>query len=242
MKKNLTPAGLCDNTGTGRNSSPLFSRAPLRSEDDEKETSEEYNARVRAAYEAKMQAYDDSTASYQNQIEIDRLLGEAIAIEESEPDIFINPRMDEVYRKRKLAEVLHMQNVDRGVAPVDRPDATSSFYLPGYDAVRNSDDSGYTATGSTHPEDLRPTKPREPIEMIDRIETKNIEMLPTTTKIPDIIEPSKRKYITSRDGKWKYNLETGEKTRVKTEKVKKYKKPGKRSVRNLVTGGTNRVQ
>ena len=214
---------------------------PFKRVGEQKETVEQYNARIRAEHEAKLQAYDDSTASYNNQIKIDKLLGEAIAIEESEPDIFINPRMDEVYRKRKLAKVLHFQNVDRGVAPVDRPDATSSFYLPGYDAVRNSDDSGYTATGSTHPEDLRPTKPREPIEMIDRIETKNIEMLPTT-ETPDVIEPSKRKYITSKDGKWKYNLETGEKTRVKIQKVKKFRKPGKRSVRNLVTGGTNRVQ
>jgi len=53
---------------------------------------------------------------------------------------------------------------------------------------------------------------------------------------------TKRKYMTSSDGKWKTNLETGEKTRVKTQKIKKFRKPGKRSVKNLVTGGTNRVQ
>jgi len=88
----------------------------------------------------------------------------------------------------------------------------------------------------------KPPKPKpRPIEKVISIEKKDIEMLPTT-KTPDVVKPSKRKYITSKDRKWKYNLETGEKTRVKTQKVKKSRKPGKRSVRNLVTGRTNRVQ
>ena len=227
--------------------SPMFKNVG-----EEKETVEQYNARIRAEHEAKLQAYDDSTASYNNQIKIDKLLGEAY-------DVYTMPlgkgkhySMDpsEYHKKISLAEDLHFQNVERGVYPIDRPGSTTtstigglaiSSSVPGYNTVGNEDDSGYIATGSKHPEDLRPTKPREPIEMIDSIKIKNIDMLPTT-KTPDVIELSKRKYITSDDGKWKYNLETGEKTRVKTQKVKNFRKPGKRSVRNLVTGGKNRVQ
>ena len=206
---------------------------PFKKMGEEEETPEQYNARVRAEHEAKMQAYDDSTASYLNQLEIDKLLGEAFDITKSDPDIFTNPRMDEVYRKRKLAADLQYENMDRGVytdiSDYEKADIGDPFY----------DELEYT--GSKNPDDLRPIKPREPMEMIDPIKIKNIDMLPTT-KTPDVIELSKRKYITSADGKWKYNLETGEKTRVKTQKVKKFRKPGKRSVRNLVTGGTNRVQ
>jgi hypothetical protein len=221
---------------------------PFKQMGEKEETPEQYNARIRAEHEAKMQAYEDSTASYSNQIKIDKLLGEAY-------DVYTMPLgtgdPGEYYEKSSLAEDLHFQNVERGVYPVDRPGSTPtstigglaiSSSVPGYNAVRNENDSGYITTGSKHPEDLRPTKPREPMEKIDRIKIKNIDMLPTTTTVPDIIEPTKRKYITSKDGKWKTNLETGEKTRVKTQKVKKSKKPGKRSVRNLVTGGTNKVQ
>ena len=106
---------------------------------------------------------------------------------------------------------------------------------------------GVAATMEGGPEYFRPKpkpkpkpKPR-PKEKILSIKMKDVEMLPTT-KTLDIVKPTKRKYITSDDGKWKYNLDTGEKTKVKTQKVKKSRKPGKRSVRNLVTGGKNKVQ
>ena len=39
-----------------------------------KETSAQYNARIKAKYEANVQSYNDSTASYQNQVEMDNIL------------------------------------------------------------------------------------------------------------------------------------------------------------------------
>ncbi len=211
--------------------SPMF-----KSIGEEKETVEQYNARVRAEYEAKLKAYDDSTASYQNQVEIDNIMTNLEKDVESydrgfiaEKDTMTSAEYEELNKKHNKeidkneqtmdeAFELHDENVERGI------------YEP----------KGIEWRGERNPEDLRPTKPREPIEMIDRIKIKNIDMGEPT--IPDVIEPSKRKYLTSADGKWKTNLKTGEKTRVKTQKIKKFRKPGKRSVRNLVTGETNRVQ
>jgi len=253
--------------------SPMFKNIS-----EEKETPEQYNARVRAEYEAKMQAYNDSTASYQNQVIIQNKLDEAFNLQLEPGHVSVEDNFDgsgdynnsfHTGEEMLAAGITH----DADGNPID-PDA-KAYYMPEKaltseqiahnektQAKTNQtyekgeeliDDAGdlhdenkkrgiYTEfSPDSNPDDLRPTKPREPYEMIDPIKIKNIDMGEPT--IPDVIEPErKRKYITSDDGKWKYNLETGEKTRVKTQKVKKFRKPGKRSVRNLVTGGTNRVQ
>ena len=81
--------------------------------------------------------------------------------------------------------------------------------------------------------------PRKPLTKIGLKERK-IKLIPTNEKEVELVR-SKRKYVTSADGKTKTNLETGEVTKVKT-KVKRKRRPGKRKVRNLVTGGWNWIQ
>ena len=123
---------------------------PFKQIGGDKETAEQYNARVMAEYESKLQSHSDSTASYGTQIKIDKLLGEAYDIHKEEG------RSKKHREKRDLAGDLHLQNLERGVYPIDRPGSTPSFYIPGYTAVRYPDDSGSIATGSTNPDDLRP--------------------------------------------------------------------------------------
>ena len=210
---------------------------PFKKIGGDKETAKQYNARVMAEYESKLQSHSDSTASYGAQVKIDKLLGEAYDITGNSLE-----HNKEASEKRDLAKNLHFQNLERGVYPIDRPGSTSDFYLPGYNSVRAEDDSGVVATGSTNPDDLRPkAKPVKPeLKQITRMGLKNIDVEGQT--IPSTIEPSKRKYMTSSDGKYKINLETGEKTKVKTKKVEKFRRPGGRKVRNIVTGGYNKVQ
>jgi len=242
----------------------------------EQETTEQYNARVRAEHEAKMQAYNDSTASYQNQVIIQNKLDEATGLETDNsghvPETRYISGQDIVDAGGKVEGINWSKGKDADGNPID-PNTMYTIPIQGVtDEQKASNkviadrtelqyqkgdrliDEAYVLheenkkrgihsedfSFNTNPDDLRPTKPREPMEMIDPIKIKNIDMGEPTT--PDVIKPTKRKYMTSTDGKWKINLETGEKTRVKTQKVKKSTKPGKRSVRNLVTGGTNRVQ
>jgi len=122
---------------------------PFKQIGRDKETAEQYNARVMAEYKSNLQSHSDSTASYGTQIKIDKLLGDAF-------DIHKEKGWSEKYKeKHDLAVDLHFQNLERGVYPIDRPDSTPSFYMPGYDGVRD-DDATTIATGSTNPDDLRP--------------------------------------------------------------------------------------
>ena len=226
-----------------------------------KETPAQYNARIKTEYEANMQSYSDSTASYKNRIEIDRIMtgiekrldkhaaknriikgstsdlikdstsqkaadkvtdrygGTQIDTTkwEEEDQLEYDELIDHNSKKWKEAFVLHRENRKRGIY---------GYYKPGK--------PGIPFIGDRKAEDLKPTLPRKPITKIPSIGMKTINMGETT--IPEL-EPSKRKYMTSSDGKWKINLETGEKTRVKTQKVKKGKGPGRRrGPTNLVTG------
>jgi hypothetical protein len=296
---------------------------------EEKETPGQYNARVRAEYEAKLKAHSDSTDAYNQAVIIDDLYNEGQGIKnEATQTIFntfpqeskneeavdrsvreagdlrvqnteirnkdkgekiINPdliqdrdgyfrdkygryhqeteetqellrqnyqkqeeKAKEAWRNRqkyvseaKTAREIFVEGLKKGGEIVKEGKALEDELQEGEihptskrKLVKRGDNTySYTNTA----EDVKPgPPPREPYEMIDRIKIKNIDMGEPT--IPDVIEPSKRKYTTSADGKWKTNLETGEKTRVKTQKVKKFRRPGKRNVRNLVTGGTNKVQ
>ena len=123
---------------------------PFKQIGGDKETAEQYNTRVMAEYKSNLQSHSDSTASYGTQIKIDKLLGEAYDIHKEKG------ATKEYQEKHDLATDLHLQNLERGVYPVDRPESTPSFYIPGYDAVRQEDDSAGIATGSTNPDDLRP--------------------------------------------------------------------------------------
>lgn len=290
---------------------------------EEKETVEQYNARVRAEHEAKLKAHSDSTAAYNQAVIIDDLYNEGQGVKnEATQAIFntfpqekqnreamdrsareagdlraqaneisnkdkrgkiINPDLiqdrggyfrdeygryhqeteetrellrekfkeetekEEEFRKNKqkyvsggrTAREIFVEGVNKGGKIVKEGKALEDelqegkIYPTSKRKLVKGGDNTYSYTNTA--EDVKPgPPPREPMEMVDRVKIKNIDMGEPT--IPDVIEPSKRKYLNG------YNLETGEKTRVKTQKVKKFRKPGKRNVRNLVTGGTNRVQ
>ena len=304
--------------------SPMFDKLG-----GEKETTEQYNARVRAEYEAKLQAHSDSTNAYNKAVIIDDLYNKGQNIKNQSTQELFNTFPQEKLnreawkRNAREAEDLRVQNVEirdedteEKIINPDLIQDREGFFRDKYgrysqeteetqqllrenynlqekksdefnenldkynfeaktarkDWVRGMKRGGRTIkegkvlekelkegeiyptvdrrlkrsgdnefTYNTTADQVKPGRaPIEPMEMIDRMGIKNINMEEPT--IPDIIEPSKRKYIRTGGGKWKINLETGEKTRVKTQKVKKYKKPRGRKVRNIVTGGINIVQ
>lgn len=303
-------------------------RTPFKSVGGDKETTAQYNARIRAEYEAQLQSHSDSTSAYNKAVIIDdlynkgqniknqstqglfntfpqeklnreawkrnareagdlRVQGVEIRDEDTEEKI-INPdliqdregffrdkygryfseteetqqllrenynlqeKKSDEYLENKIKHVTEartarkdwVRGMKRGGRTIKEGKVLEKELKEGeiYPTVdrrlKRSGDNEFTY--NTTADQVKPGRaPREPMEMIDRMGIKNIDMGETT--IPERVEPSKRKYMTTSDGE-KINLETGEKTKVKTQKVKRTRKPGKRSVRNLVTGGTNKVQ
>ena len=222
--------------------SPIFQKI------GEKETTEQYNARVRAEYEAKLQAHSDSTASYNQALNVNDLrLAQIKKTKEFEGEArkrrselqegySSGTNFDEDYYDSEEVEnsFSEMKKATGDLRATAEDLRKTGIYPKSYDRP------GSGVIGRVDAESLNPgAAPIKPIEMMTRLELKNIDMGESTS---GPIEPSKRKYMTSDDGKWKINLETGEKTKVKTQKVKRTFRPGKRSVKNLVTGGTNRVQ
>jgi len=198
-------------------------KTPFKKMGEKKETIDQYNARVKAEYDSNMQSYNDSTASYKNQVEIDNILTNI----ENEMDA--NPAFDEQTMVRQENQIdkageLTFENEARGVYEPKRLQSGSQFNR----GVRN-------------PDDLRPkVLPKEPGYLI---KTKGLELMPIENNLAEPkVEKSKRKYITSKDSKTKTNLETGEVTKVKKQKVKRKTRPGKRKVKNLVTGKNNKIQ
>jgi hypothetical protein len=157
--------------------SPMF-----KSIGEEKETPEQYNARVRAEHEAKMQAYDDSTASYKNQVELDNImtnLEDEVAEYDAgliaENDTMTSAEYEELNKK-------HNKEIDKNEQTMDE-----AFELHDENVERGIyDPKGIEWRGERNPEDLRPTKPREPMEMIDPIKIKNIDM--GGTKVPEKLQ------------------------------------------------------
>tara|TARA_R110002073_G_scaffold233236_1_gene394346 strand:- start:822 stop:1748 length:927 start_codon:yes stop_codon:yes gene_type:complete len=299
--------------------SPMFKKVG-----EEKETAEQYNAKVRAEYEAKLRAHSDSTASYNKAVIIDDLYKQSIDtqnlayknmraniveserrkgewkkkyresddLRESQETIssqdYINKQNEYGHRNRmtkedlknaksfdkksnnKLDEANELNFDDQNTWKSDREkfiEKSKEAYKTKRQArvlekeltkdriyptekrklVRSAESEfttfpyifNYKYNTTAHQVKPGPA-PTKPMEMIDRMKIKNIDMGEPTPS--GVIEPSKRKYMTSDDGKYKYNLETGERSKVNTQKVKNTRRPGKRSVKNLVTGGTNRVQ
>tara|TARA_R110000737_G_scaffold304837_1_gene312266 strand:+ start:41 stop:700 length:660 start_codon:yes stop_codon:yes gene_type:complete len=171
--------------------SPMFNRVG-----EEKETNAQYNARVKAEHEAKLQSYNDSTASYKNQVEIDniqtylendvteydaRLAATKDTLTSAEHEELVsshNKQMDKGEKTIDKVFELHDENVERGIY----------------------DPKGVEWRGERNPDDLRPTKPREPMEMIDPIKIKNIDM--GATKAEELmkagIDIDKSKYTYSK--------------------------------------------
>ena len=205
-----------------------------------------YNTTVRAEYEAQLQSHSDSTASYNMELEKNKVLvrKNRYGVRHYYEDLGTDKDGNPVGRSKKYNDWKKLDDKQKelGIYQGNKLSAYEHMagYIDAYGATtgRNDYDGENAITNASN---LRPKKkPVEPMEMIGRMKIKNIDMGEPT--IPDVLEPSKRKYMTSADGKTKVNLKTGEKTKVKTSKVKKTKKPGKRSVKNLVTGKYNKIQ
>jgi len=222
--------------------SPIFKQVG-----SEKESVEEYNTRVREQYEDQMQSYADSTTAYENKkqyIEKMKELKEA-----AEKQVKIVDSTKKKIEDEKLCEEGHTHRCNElnqrisenteysELRKTKRKLARERFAL--HD--KNLDLGIYTQDGGDYknPNDLRPTMPRKPLTQISIDPLKIFSIDSGKDKIE--LVKSKRKYVTSADGKTKTNLETGEVTKVKT-KVKRKRRPGKRKVRNLVTGGWNWIQ
>ena len=212
-----------------------------------------YNTTVRAEYEAQLQSHSDSTASYNMELEKNKVLvrknrhGEMHHYEDRGRGRTGDKDGNPIGRSKKYDDWKELDDKQKKLGIYQGNKLSAYEHKAGYIARfpfrgattgRNDYDGENAITNASN---LRPKKkPVEPMEMIGRMKIKNIDMGEPT--IPDVLEPSKRKYMTSADGKTKVNLKTGEKTKVKTSKVKKTKKPGKRSVKNLVTGKYNKIQ
>ena len=221
-------------------------KAPFKQIGGDKETNAQYNARVKAEYEAQLQSHSDSTASYNMELEKNKVLtrknryGTRHYYEDRGIDKDGNP----VGRSKKYNDWKKLDDKQKelGIYQGNKLSAYEHMaeYIAAHGATTGRDD--YDGEGAiTNANDLRPKKkPVKPMELIPTIATQNMSV-PSTTSQPTP-EVSKRRYITSKDGKTKINLKTGEKTKTKTSKVKKTNKPRKRSVKNLVTGKYNKIQ
>jgi len=106
-------------------------KAPFKQIGGDKETNAQYNARVKAEYEAQLQARSDSTASYKNQLERDKLqldnadlwntrnARQNILGFETKNFAFSEEERQEYARQRrevvKKQQVLATENFDRGI-------------------------------------------------------------------------------------------------------------------------------
>ena len=215
-----------------------------------KENTEQYNARIKAEYEAKLKAHGDSTRAYNQALIIDDLYKQSADIttenykdvktkaEESGiyPEQVIAGRrsmsdkveffekMRQAFKPRKKARTLEKELKEGEIYPTER----RKFRFTSGDDILSI---GPTA-GQIKPGD----KPREPVEMIG-IDIKNIDMGQVDTETPDL--PKRSKYMISEDKKWRFNLDTGEWTKRKKPQKRKEQKPRRRKTRNLVTGKWN---
>jgi hypothetical protein len=155
--------------------SPMFNRVG-----EEKETNAQYNARVKAEHEAKLQSYNDSTASYKNQVEIDNIQT-YLENEVTEYDARLTATKDTLTSAEHEELVSsHNKQMDKGEKTIDKV-----FELHDENVERGIyDPKGVEWRGERNPDDLRPTKPREPMEMIDPIKIKNIDMGATKAEEP----------------------------------------------------------
>ena len=199
-------------------------KIPFKAMGEEKETVEQYNARIKAEHEARLKSHSDSTSSYNAQLEKNALITQA-------NDSYGESNIRRKNQKKVL--MLTKKQKDLGISIEDEPEYTSD---EAYNWYSNDPSTEYKTTSA---ESLNPgDEPVEPELLPTRVIAKNVE-LPKKTTTPELFIP-KKKYITQ--GKFKINLQTGEKTKIKKTKVKKNKRPGSRSVKNLVTGKNNKVQ
>jgi hypothetical protein len=171
---------------------------PFKQMGGDKETAEQYNATVKAEHEAKLQSYNDSTASYKNQVEIDNIQT-YLENEVTEYDARLAATKDTLTSAEHEELVSsHNKQLDKGEKTMDKV-----FELHDENVERGIyDPKGVEWRGERNPDDLRPTKPREPMEMIDPIKIKNIDMgqvaEPQPTKaLPYELVKNNAKYFTA---------------------------------------------
>ena len=234
--------------------SPVFKKIGSK-----KESVEEYNARLKEQYEDQMKSYADSTTAYENKKQYIEKFEDAYETRAKMHDLSMENKGTVDWVTGDVAgEKSHYRNPDGSIPERKLTNKelamNTEFKKMSKEFIKKTDegfaiheknlDLGiYTQDGGDYknPNDLRPKViPKEPAYKID---TKGLKRLPIIDTGKNKIEPvrSKRKYVTSADGKTKTNIETKKVTKVKTKKVKGKRKPGKRKVRNLITGKNNKI-
>ena len=231
-----------------------------------KESAEEYNTKLKKQYEDQMQSYTDSTTAYENKKEYLQAHDEARKAKEEMDKIAMKhgseaadyiagtPGEKDHYKwtehpdKELIGTIPKRKLTNEELATHDEWQVMSKkqgkLLNKGLDIHEKNLDLGiYTQLGGDrkNPNDLRPKfTPKKPAYKISTID--KLKVLPIDTGEDKVkLQTSKLKYMTSKDGKTKTNLETGEVTKVKTQKVKRKRKPNKRKVKNLITGKNNKI-
>ena len=146
------------------------------------------NKKLKAEYDAKMKAYQDSTASYKNRVKINELLNPGQRMTDSEYET-----------AKSEIERLQDENVKRGI--YDDPTEgvfTHSTLMGGRDPKNHSflvplkpGDPGYGSGGYSTPsmdDSLKPTKPEEPRydQEVVRLDMKALKNIPSPSVEPDL--------------------------------------------------------
>jgi len=219
-------------------------KTPFKAMGSTEETNAQYNARVRAEYEARLQERSDSTTSYNMELEKNKVLTRKNQY--GEPHYYEHRGLDEdgnpTGRSLKYSDWKKIDDKQKELGIFQDNLLSPDEHKFKYISASWQDDTGrddYDGEGAVTDASLLKPKGdlRKPTYKI--IPTTNLEILPKKTVEPQP-KKSKRKYISK--GKTKINLQTGEVTKVKTKTVKGGKRKKKRKVKNLVTGKNNRIQ
>lgn len=204
------------------------------------------NAKKKTSYLKALQSYNDSTASYKNEIKTFNILTKRKGKSKS-------GRFTDAEDKQNKKEYLknYGENLDRGIykKPVDFQ--IESNYKGGKNADRHSYKVPSTYTKESIDKALKPTKPKPPvyekyvprkidkINVISKIELKALPVKPINplklTKVPGYLA-NKGKYP-----KKKKNIIQNFITTINPFSGNKVVRK-KRNVKNLVTGKNNRIQ
>lgn len=146
------------------------------------------NKELKAKYDAEMQAYQDSTASYQNRVKINELLNPGDAMTDSE----LETAESEIKR-------LQGENVKRGIYDDSMKDVfVMSTLMGGKDPKNHSflvdlkpGDPGYGSGGYSTPsmdDSLKPTKPGEPRyeQEVIKLDMRALKNIPTSSTEPGL--------------------------------------------------------
>ena len=210
------------------------------------------NSKKKASYDSKLKSYNDSTASYQNEIKNFNILTKKKGKHSSGrfTDAEHKKNMDDV-QKNLWGNVKRGIYIEDGLMNHNKGTKIHSYLMAGKNAANHSYEVDPSYTKESIDKKLKPTKPKPPvyekyvprkIDKINKITPLELKKLPVR-KIEEIKLKKTSGYLANK-GKYKKN----KKNKLKDFIVSLNPFSGnkvvrkKRNVRNLVTGKNNRIQ